>query len=45
MDDISLKRNAVKQVYNNPTWSAKVDAMSNNQVLAVYFKFKRANKV
>lgn len=32
MDDISLKRDAVKKVYNN-------------QVLAVYFKFKRANKV
>lgn len=42
--DILAKRNKVKQVYSSPSWDAKVDKMSDNQVIAVYLRLQRNNK-
>lgn len=46
MSDILMKRQLVKDAYNNsPTWSAKVDKMSDDQVIAVYFRLKKKNQI
>ena len=34
-----LMRLAIKDVYKNDTWAAKVEAMDDNQVVAVYWDF------
>lgn len=37
MDDIQLKREAIKKRYPNSTsWASKVDKMPDKQVLAIY---------
>lgn len=33
-----FKREAVRDMYNNPAWSARVDKMSDRQVAAIYAK-------
>lgn len=33
---VQQMRDALKKVYPGPRWSAKVDKMSDNQVIAVY---------
>lgn len=46
MDDIVSKRKLVKDAYDNsPAWVAKVDAMTDQQVLAVYFRLKKTNRI
>ena len=46
MDDIAHKRKLVKDAYdNNPKWVSKVDAMTDQQVLAVYFRLKKNNRI
>lgn len=46
MDDLAIQRQAVKDAYdNNPTWVSKVDQMSNGQLIAVYFRFIKQNKI
>lgn len=45
-DDILLKRQLVKDAYNNsPKWSKKVDGMTDQQVIAVYFRLKQQNQI
>ncbi|ADD80959.1 gp068 [Rhodococcus phage ReqiPepy6] len=45
-NDILLKANALKGAYpGSPTWKSKVDKMSDNQIVAVYLRLKRENKV
>lgn len=41
----SKEREAIRQVYPGRKWSNKVDAMSDQQVAAVYLRFKAAGKV
>lgn len=38
-NDIHLKRTALRGLYG-PSWKAKVDKMSDTQVIAIYLKFK-----
>lgn len=46
MSDILLKRQLVKDAYNNsPKWCAKVDKMTDEQVIAVYFRLKQKNQI
>lgn len=46
MSDILIKRQLVKDAYNNsPKWSAKVDRMSDDQLIAVYFRLKQKNQI
>lgn len=45
MDDIQRKRESLKTVYPNQTWSKKVDKMSDNAVVALYLKWRAQNKI
>lgn len=46
MEDIEQKREDVKSVYpNSDSWHEKVDAMSPEQVVAVYLRFQREGKL
>ena len=45
MDDVSRKREALKAVYPSKRWATKVNNMSDNQVIAVYLRFKSQGKV
>lgn len=38
------QRAAIRALYG-PDWKAKVDKMSDKQVVAIYLKFKRENKI
>lgn len=45
-NDILLKRQLVKDAYNgSPKWAAKVDKMTDEQVIAVYFRLKKNNQI
>lgn len=45
-NDILLKRQLVKDAYNgSPKWAAKVDKMTDEQVIAVYFRLKQQNQI
>lgn len=44
-DDIPQKRRLVKEAYDGKTWHDKVDKMSDQQIIAVYFRLKRTNKI
>ena len=45
-NDILLKRQLVKDAYNgSPTWVAKVDKMTDEQIVAVYFRLKQNNQI
>lgn len=37
---VSEMRRKVKMVYNNATWSARVDRMADNQVIAIFYSMK-----
>lgn len=39
------EREAVKAVYKSANWIRKVNAMSDNQVIAIYFRLKKQNKI
>lgn len=43
--DILVKKNAVTQAYSGPAWKAKVDKMTDSQIIAVYLRLKSQNKV
>lgn len=43
MSDIFM-RELVKQAYSGAKWAAKVDKMSERQVIAIFFKLKREGK-
>lgn len=46
MDDtVEDKRQALLRVYSSESWSRKVAAMSDSQVIAVYLRFKRDKKL
>jgi hypothetical protein len=38
----SKERKYIKGVYPNPTWSKRVDSMTDDQVIAVYYRLKEA---
>lgn len=45
-NDILLKRQLVKDAYNgSPKWAAKVDKMTDEQIIAVYFRLKQNNQI
>ena len=45
-NDILLKRQLVKGAYNgSPKWAAKVDKMTDEQIIAVYFRLKQNNQI
>lgn len=44
MDDNNM-REAIKYVYAGQSWKLKVKEMTNAQVQAIYFKFKREGKI
>ena len=39
------KREILKTVYPSKGWAAKVDRMSNGQVIAIYFRLKQQGKI
>ena len=39
------EREAVKKVYPYKRWWKKVDAMTDQQVIALFYRFKRENKL
>ncbi len=41
----SKEREAVKAAYPGPKWADKVKHMTDEQVIAVYFRLKRNGKV
>lgn len=44
--DILMKRQLVKDAYNgSPKWTAKVDKMTDEQIIAVYFRLKQQNQI
>ena len=46
MDDVINKREQLKAAYDHsPTWVAKVNKMSDQQVVAVYFRLKKTNRI
>lgn len=44
-NDIEQKRIELKKIYRGPNWNNKVDAMSDNAIVAVYLKFKKEGKI
>lgn len=44
-DDISKKREAVKGAYKGKQWRDKVDAMPEDQVIAVYLRLQSQKKI
>lgn len=44
VSDIEQKRAAVSAAYGR-VWAMKVSRMSDEQVIALYFKFKEAGKI
>lgn len=44
MNDIQQKRIAIRDLYG-PAWKARVDKMSDQQVIALYLKFKKEGKI
>lgn len=45
MNDIEQKRQAIAAVYRSFSWATKVKAMTDNQVIAVYLRFKQSGKI
>jgi len=45
MSDTEHKREILKGVYPSPKWTAKVNKMSEGQVIAVYLRLKEQGKV
>ncbi len=45
MTDINAQREAVKKLKKHPGWPAKVDKMSNNQIIAIYLRLKSQSKL
>lgn len=39
------KRDELKLVYMSASWAQKVNAMNDQQVVAIYMRFKREGKV
>lgn len=37
-------RKKVKSVYNNSTWSARVDRMADNQVIAIFYSMEEKGR-
>lgn len=42
--DTQAKRNELKKRYRSPAWAAKVDKMSDRQVIAVYLRPQKPKK-
>ena len=41
-----MEREAIKKVYpDSPTWASKVDKMPDNQIVAIYIRFKSEGKL
>ena len=39
--DIDTMRKKISDVYNMPTWTARVNIMGESQVIALYYSFER----
>ena len=44
-DNNQLKRQQVTAAYPSESWKYKVSKMSDQQVLAIYFRFKKEGKI
>ena len=45
MDDLQFKREKIKQAYDHsPKWVERVNKMSDQQVIAVYFRLNKTNR-
>lgn len=44
MNDINNKRTVLRDLYG-PGWKAKVDKMTDSQVIAIYLKFTKEGKI
>lgn len=42
--DVEIKRAALRGLYGD-SWKARVDKMSEAQIIAIYFKFKKEGKI
>lgn len=40
-----IKRDKVRAAYDGPKWKAKVDKMSDRQIIALYFRFMKEGKI
>ena len=45
MRDIEEKRGKVLNAYSGESWKKKVNAMNDNQILAVYKRFTRCGRI
>ena len=46
MSDILKKKQDVLNAYDNsPTWVAKVNKMTDQQIIAVYLRLQRTNRI
>lgn len=43
--DILFKREELKRLYPYKKWITKVNAMSDNQIVALYLKYRREGKL
>lgn len=41
----SREREAVKSIYKSPKWTRRVNTMEDDQVVAIYKRFKKQGKV
>ena len=44
-DNNIAKRQQVIEAYQSKTWREKVNKMSDQQVIAIYFRFKKEGKI
>lgn len=45
MNDIEQKRQAIASTYRSYSWAKKVKAMTDEQVIAVFLRFKQSGKI
>lgn len=43
--DIVGMRQKIQDAYSSDSWKQKVKRMPNDQIIAIYYKFKRAGKI
>jgi hypothetical protein len=41
---VEQMRSAISSAYKSSSWQSKVSKMSDNQVIAIYYKFLNTNK-
>lgn len=43
--DTNFKRREIYNAYDSKTWKDKVNKMSDQQVVAIYFRFKKEGRI